>query len=129
MRAKQGFTLLEALVSLLIVSILVSLVLVYLQSFRKMDTRLYEGEDDISISQLRLIYVLSEDVQANGELTLTYFERESHLQLQKDRLVMQPGYQVFLQDLDDAYFEQREECIYLVYQHKKQKPKERIIGC
>ncbi|WP_134169222.1 hypothetical protein [Breznakia blatticola] len=120
---------LEALFSLLIVSILLSLLLMYLQGLRRMDTSLYDGEDDISISQLRLIYVLSDTCYADGSLYLSYYDKDMQVSLQKDRLIMQPGYQVFLQDVDDAYFTQREECIYLVYKHKKQEIKERIIGC
>ena len=129
MTIQMGFSMLEALFSLLIVSILLSLLLMYLQGLRRMDTSMYDGEDDISISQLRLIYVLSDACYADGSLYLSYYDKDMQISLQKDRLIMQPGYQVFLQYVDDAYFTQREECIYLVYKHKNQEVKERIIGC
>ena len=126
----KGFTLIEAILGLLIVSIAILMISGYLQLVHKVDYELYYGEDEVSTRQLRLIYVLSSFVNVSDQqVCFAYLNGELCLYQKDDKLILTPGYQVFMKDLKAINFQYYDNCLYLNYQHKNQAETRRVIGC
>ncbi len=126
---RNGFTLIEVVLAMMVVSISVLLYTSIVQVMIRSKPALYISEDTTSIHQMRLIYALSKDISLDGDmLQFTYLTNEMYYDLQDDKLVLHEGYQVFFMDLEDAYFTKKGDCIYFRYE-RKNKVQERIIGC
>ena len=116
-RLHRGSTLAEVLVVLLVVSVLIPVTVLCLKSFPPLLTFDEELQDQIALSQLRRILLLSYDLKYTyDELSFTYQEKERHLMYRNDHLVMTPGTQIFLSAVDDAYFQFSDNAIYVCYQ-------------
>lgn len=126
----KGFTLIEAIIALLVTSISIVLISSYLQLVSKSNYAFYYGEDEVSIRQLRLIYMLSSSVTSDEkQVCFDYMGDQMCLYVKDQKLILTPGYQVFLKDLKRLEFYQYENCLYVRYQHDKQMEEERVIGC
>lgn len=87
-----------------------------------------EINDEIALSQLREYLLISYDIRNyNNHLNFIYKNKDFSLNLVNNKLLMQPGTQIILNDIDDLYFENRGNYIYVVY-IRKTKTYERIIG-
>lgn len=126
----KGFTLIETILGLLVVSISVLLISGYLQLVSKVDYDFHYGEDEVSVRQLRLIYVLSSSITIDSQqVCFDYMNNELCLYQKDDKLILTPGYQVFIKDLNSISFYHNDNCLYLQYQHKNQMEEKRVIGC
>lgn len=126
----KGFTLIETILGLLVVSISVLLISGYLQLVSKIDYDFHYGEDEVSIRQLRLIYVLSSSITIDDQrVCFDYMNNELCLYQKDDKLILTPGYQVFMKDLKSVIFSRYDNCLYLQYHHKNQTEEKRVIGC
>lgn len=127
---EKGFTLLECIVSLYVVSMAI-LLLSGVVLMMKGDTfQSYKSEDENSIFNLRRIYMLSEEQRLDGDmLAFRYLNKEMYFLYQDNKLVLKEGYQVYFREVEAAYFTETGDCIYVVYKHKQKKEEKRIIGC
>lgn len=126
----KGFTLIETIVGLLVVSVSVLLISGYLHLVCNVDYDFHYGEDEVSIRQLRLIYVLSSSVTLdNQHVCFDYMNNELCLYQKEDKLILTHGYQVFMKDLKSITFYNNDSCLYLQYQHINQIEEKRVIGC
>ena len=77
----------------------------------------YEINDEISINQLRELllytYNLSYD---SGNLYFRYQGSDRNLSLINDKLILQPGTQIYLSNLDYAEIVQENNCLYIEYE-------------
>lgn len=86
-----------------------------------------EISDEICISQLREIMLISYDLEYGYDtLEFTYCNKTFTLSQVNDHLILQPGTQIMIDEIDDVHFEIRNGCIYACYE-KKGKEYERII--
>lgn len=86
-----------------------------------------EINDEIALSQLRENLLLAYDLHSSRELiSFVYKNADFRLSLVNRKLIMQPGTQIYLADIDDLYFEERNNNIYVVYE-RNNKQYERII--
>ena len=86
-----------------------------------------EINDEISLSQLRENLLLAYDLHSSGDLiSFVYKNADFRLSLVNRKLIMQPGTQIYLADIDNLYFEERNNNIYVVYE-RNNKQYERII--
>lgn len=126
---KSGFTLIEVIVSLFVISVSVILFSNVIAVLKRSDFHLYATKDNNSIHQMRFLYALSKEVNLDGDmLSFTTLDDEMYFELLDDRLVLQSGYQVFFMGLSDAYFYEKESCMYFAYE-RNQQWLERVIGC
>lgn len=87
-----------------------------------------EINDEIALMQLRELMLISYDVYINNDsVDFIYKNKQFKLSNVNDKLILQPGTQIFLNDIDDLYFDERNSCIYVCYK-RKNKNYERIIG-
>lgn len=113
---KNGFTLIEALLGLLITSIVSLLCVVFLQ------TALYIvgfeplHQEQMAILQLRQILACSQDIQVeSSKLRMIYQHDEIRIEQDKDRLVKRDGYEILMEGVDHIHFEKENENIYIFW--------------
>ena len=125
---KTGFTLIETLIALNVIAISLLLLNSSLTVLNKTDRKMYKSLDEIGINQLRLLLALSKDLKADiDKLTFKYKNEEMKLKQYKDKLILTPGYQVFLGNINSVYFK-TDTCVYLVY-IRDGKQNERVLTC
>lgn len=123
-----GFTMIEMLLSLWIVLCSVFLLASTLLILHKNDFKLYQEEDYAFINQMRLLFALSVDIHLEGDtLAFRYKENDMHYEYYENKLILQEGYQVFLNDIKEAYFEKKDSCYYLTYRRKEKSTY--LLGC
>lgn len=72
--------------------------------------------DEISLLQLRKIMLISYDIENRGdELCFVYHNDDYKLSLQNGRLILSPGYQVFLNNVDYVSFIEDDGVLELEY--------------
>lgn len=123
----NGFTLSEMLLSLLL-GLLISSFLAW-QGKAMLQALALQGDDQeqFSVLQIRELVSLSQNAHVqNGKLYLTYQGKEEILEQDKNRLVKKPGYEIFLEDIEEVHFEQN-QIIELVWT-KKAKSKRFQVG-
>lgn len=87
-----------------------------------------EVNDELALVDLRRIMLLAYDVYISyDEINFIYQDKDYRLGLTNNNLVLSPGYQLFANDVDELHFEQRNNCIYVIYQ-RKNKYYEKVIG-
>ncbi|MEJ8736083.1 prepilin-type N-terminal cleavage/methylation domain-containing protein [Erysipelotrichaceae bacterium HCN-30851] len=125
----KGFTLIEVLIAFTCVLIAILLCMPIISSIAYMQKPSYLSEDRIAIYQLRLLLAQSNDISIKDESLYFLYQKEPQvLQYDRNRLVRKKGYEIFMQSVDDLYFEQREECFYVVWQREK-KQKTALLAC
>lgn len=126
---KNGFILQDALLSLCIATFLLPIVVLCLNlslQFLKTD---FQYQDAIAIAQLRRIFNVANDYHIEGnELYFTYHSEEFYLKLTNNNLVLKPGTQFILVNIQSAYFNDNDGCIRLFYEREKDE-KEYILTC
>lgn len=126
----KGFTYVDTLLGLLVTSVAILLFTAYLQVFVKFDYRMFYGEDRIHLHQLQLMYVLSNKKEVvGGSLHMDYLDEVITIAKREDKVIITPGYQVLYNDIESFRFIKRDRCLYVEYQHYKQKEVKSIVGC
>lgn len=75
--------------------------------------------NEISLFQLRRIMLISYDQLINNDnISFKYHGEEYNLRIIDDRLVLQPGYQMFLSNVDDICFNENNDVINVCYEMK-----------
>jgi len=93
----------------------------------KIDFNYNEINDELALCQLREYLLISYDIKVNHySLDFIYKNKDFSLNLVNNKLLMQPGTQIILNDID-VYFERKGEYIYVVYT-KNNETYERIIA-
>lgn len=76
-----------------------------------------EINDEIALMQLRENLLITYDMDVDDkQLTFRYKNKIFTLGLVNNKLLLQPGTQIYLNDIDDLYFETKNDCIYVVYE-------------
>lgn len=87
-----------------------------------------EINDEISLSQLREQLLIAYDMDVSGDsISFIYKNKHFTLSLVNNKLLLQPGTQIYLNNVDNLYFDIKNNCIYVCYE-RKNKQYERIIG-
>ena len=86
-----------------------------------------EINDEIAMSQLRenLLFIYDLDFDSN-HLSFRYKGKNYTLQEVNNKLLLQPGTQIYLNDIDYLYFKKENNCIYVVYS-RNNKQYERVL--
>ncbi len=118
MKQEQGFTMIEALLSLLCAALFcivlsqTALIIVIL-----------------AIKQLQLILAQSKSLRiVQNELHFIYHQEDFYLTRYKNALVKRKGFEVILQDIDSVRFTRSGSCYHLSYERNHQK-KGAVLGC
>lgn len=113
---KNGFTMIDTLLSLLVFSIVTLCMLVFLQTCLKMLNMDMLQQEQMAVIQLREILSLSKDIEVQShELTMNYKHESIWIGQDKDRLVKKEGYEILMEGVKNVAFYQQDEEIFLSY--------------
>lgn len=84
---------------------------------------------ELSMMDLRRILLIAYDLEINEyELNFTYHNSPYNLRLINDKLILSPGTQIYLNDIKEASFYTKNDCLYLRYVNNDDKEYEKNIG-
>ena len=87
-----------------------------------------EINDEIALMQLREILLIAYDMNIySDELNFRYKNKDFSLSLVNNKLLLQPGTQIFLNDVDNIVFKTKNDFIYVEYERNNE-TYERLIG-
>lgn len=87
-----------------------------------------EVSDELALAELRELLLITYDMDVSYDsLNFIYQNKNYSLSMVNNKLLLQPGTQIYLNDIDDLHFEIRGNAIYVMYQ-RKNKNYERAIG-
>lgn len=117
LKQEQGFTMIEALLSLLCAA-LFTMILAQTASFIIPFTKSnYEAEDALAVRQLQLMLAQAKDIAIDqNRLVFTYHQESFYLVQYKDQLVKRKGFEVILQDIKQVRFFNSGQCYAMEYQ-------------
>lgn len=118
-RNSRGIILTDLLLTILIVSMLIPIAMICISVLPGSLQFNEEVQDEIALAQLRHILLCAYDMKIEAtEIAFSYREKEMHLSLVNDHMILQPGTQIFLSDIDSTAFEMEENLIYVVYERE-----------
>ena len=125
----KGFTLLESIFSLFIVSLSLSLLFTALPLLKKMNEFEVSIEEEIALAKIRETLLFASDIEYSPfELFFYTMEDMVTLTLEYDRIVRHDGYLIFMDGLEESEFIEKNHCIYLRYR-RNDIEKERFLVC
>ena len=78
-------------------------------------------QNQYAILQLRQLCAIADCQVENQELKLSLNQENYVVHFDRNRLVKESGYEILMEGIDDAYFEEQKGSIYLVYAYKTEK--------
>lgn len=116
----NGFSMAELLVSLLITTIITNLCALQMQGLLQAIIWQPDDQEQLSILQLRELIALSKNATVkDGILYLEREGKEESIGQDKNRLVKKPGYEIFMENVKEVYFEQDHEKIEIIWVKNK----------
>ena len=113
---KNGFTLLECLLGLLVSSIVSVLCIIFLKTCLQMVFLEPSKQNQMAILQLRMMTSISSDIRVeNQSLYMVYERKEINLEYDRHRIVQKDGYVIWLEHIDEGYFYEEDQSIYLYW--------------
>ena len=115
MKTRQGSLLIDCLITLLVLVSLLSLINDFLRVQRS--KLIFDKlQDEVSLSQLRRSLLLAKDFcLAENNLQFRINNEVKELELVNHKLILRPGVQIFLENIDQISFVNEENKWYLLY--------------
>lgn len=112
------------LVALYIVLLMLPLTLTVFNYVANVSFNYNEINDEIALNQLRndLLFIYDLDYFYD-ELRFIYKDRKCSLKMRNNKLILSPGTQIYLYDVDDLYFVINNDCIYVNYERNNKQYK------
>ena len=87
-----------------------------------------EVSDELALAELREILLIAYDMHVSyNSLDFIYQNKDFSLSMVNRKMLLQPGTQIYLNDIDELHFEERGTVIYVIYERNNKKY-ERVIG-
>lgn len=115
MKTRQGSLLIDCLITLLVLVSLLSLINDFLRVQRS--KLIFDKlQDEVSLSQLRRSMLLAKDFcLSENNLQFRINDEVKELELVNHKLILRPGVQIFLENIDQISFVNEENKWYLLY--------------
>lgn len=117
---KNGFTMMEALLSLLVSLLVSSLVCMVLSVFSHLLQMERFSQDQFAVLQLRQLCSLASVSLEQDWLVLEINHEKMEISYHNHRLVKREGYEILLEDIDYAHFSQEGNSIFLEFKKQGQ---------
>lgn len=125
---RRGFISINTLVAFIVTLSIIPLAVSVISSVANINISYTEVNDELALLDLRRKLLIVYDVKNNGNsLSFIYDNDDFELSLINNRLVLTPGYQMFLDDIDYIDFVEEENSIYIRYGRKNKEYKTPII--
>lgn len=117
---KNGFTLVELLIGMILATIIASICMLQAGVLVKGIQVKPDHQEQFAILQIRELVSLSSHASVRDRNLVLYENGEEEvLELDQNRLVKRPGYEILMENLEDVYFGQNGQKIYLVFTKNK----------
>ncbi len=114
---RNGFTMIEALFGLFTTGIVAFLCMILMQCYLTFIRLDLNKQNQFAILQLRQVLSLAESKKVeNNYLTCILNHEQYEFYFDRNRLVATPGYEIWMENIDDAYFRREDNEIYLYFQ-------------
>lgn len=117
---ENGFTLIEALLSLMISLFISSMICMIFSTLFHLINIKDVKQDQYAILQLRERCAFASCSVEDGKMILEMNHEQYMIFYDRHRLVKEKGYEILLENIEDAYFERKDGIIYLRYQKENQ---------
>lgn len=125
---RRGFISINTLVAFIVTLSIIPLAVSVISSVANINISYTEVNDELALLDLRRKLLIAYDVKNNGNsLSFIYDNDDFELSLINNRLVLTPGYQMFLDDIDYIEFVEEGNSIYIRYGRKNKEYKTPII--
>lgn len=119
-KTNKGFTLLETLLALYIISITMLLLTSSLGILKQMNKDHRYSDDAIAIHQIRILLATSKNIQIlENELSFDLQSDTFYLQFDRNRLIKRKGYEIYLEDVEELHFYEEGECFGVEWKRNK----------
>lgn len=113
---RNGFTMIEALFGLLTTGIVAFLCMILMQCYITFIYLDLNKQNQFAILQLRQVLSVAESMKVkNNSLTCILNHEEFEFYYDRNRLVASPGYEIWMENIDEAYFTKENDSFYLFY--------------
>ena len=129
MKQEHGFTMIEALLSLLCAALVCTLLVQTARLLIKGAVSNEEAEDRLAVKQLQLILAQSNDLYIEqNQLHFTYHQEAYYLTQYENKLVKRKGFEVILQNIDEVKFMKQGSCFQMTIK-RLNKTKRAVLAC
>lgn len=114
---RKGFIELRSVIAIMVILSILPIIVSVMSIISNYRINYDYVNDEISLYQLRRIMLIAYDINNNyDELDFIYHGKEFRLSNVNNRLILQPGYQVFLNNIDYANFSYDNGLLKLTYE-------------
>ena len=118
---RNGFTMMEALLSLMITSIILMCFVIFAQTCLKMTQFDAMHQEQMAIIQLRQILALSKDIEVRSDcLEMIYRHEKISIVQDKNRLIKKNGYEILMENINHVSFQEIENEIFMEWEKEGQ---------
>ena len=129
MSERRGSASVRVLVALLVILSLLPLAVTVFRFTAALDFDYDTVNSEMALMDLRRVLLLAYDLEVTDhELDFIYHNDDYSLKVVNGKLLLQPGSQIYLNDIDEVNFYRKNGCIYLSYKEKNGKEIERNIA-
>ena len=129
MHDSRGFIYTRALVALLVIMPVLPLAVTVFRFVGDLEFNYDTVNNEMALMDLRRVLLLAYDLDVSEhELHFIYHNDDYSLKIVNEKLLLQPGSQIYLNDVDEVRFFRKNGCLYLSYTGKDGKEIERNIG-
>ena len=129
MKQEHGFTMIEALLSLLCAALVCTLLTQTAKLLIRSAVSDREAEDRLAVKQLQLILAQSNNLYIEqNQLHFTYHREAYYLTQYENKLVKRKGFEVILQNIDEVSFTKQESCFQMTTK-RLNKIKRVVLAC
>ena len=109
----SGFVSLRTVVALCIIMTVMPIAVTSVELLSKIEERYDLVNDELCLYRLRRMLLIAYDTYTDERtMNFIYKDRDGQLSLINGRLLITPGYQMFLDDIDSMYFMENEDVLY-----------------
>ncbi len=110
----NGFTMIEELFSLLVVSLLIGLLSGFMQVASQIVKNHRDSQREFLVLQLRSFLAPASSIRVDqGALEATIFHQSYRIEQDRDRLIKRGGYEILLENVEKVVFYEEEDKIYI----------------
>lgn len=114
--SKRGSLLTDFLFTIFVMLLLLPILVLTLRVLSMQLQFKEDIQDEIALAQLRHILNVSDEfVVSNQSILFQYHLEECELRFINNHMLLSPGTQIFLSDIDSLSFELNDEVIYVIY--------------
>lgn len=126
--SNKGFSYTRTIIALLVITSILPIVYSCFDYVARFKFNYSEVTDELTLIDLRRVLLLSYDLEIHEqELSFIYHNDNYVLRYVNDKLILQPGTQIYLNDIREVNFFIKNDCLYMHYVTNDEKEYEKVI--